>query len=114
MIADGSSLKVNLGRSNSPRDPSRSRRIAIPESRPDFRSGNRNKSRSRSPSREVTKKSKSIKDRLGAPLGDRLGPVDQGNKSTFKQDHWNGKSKQGKIERNGSAGNGRGSNKREL
>merc|ERR1712043_43216 len=52
------------------------------------------RSRSRSNSRDHESSKRSIKDRLG--------PVNQEkSSSSFKQDHWNGKSKSGKAERNG-------------
>ena len=97
VVAHGKSLKVNVGRSQSP--PSRDRKVTTTN---DFKSSksnrrsSRSRSRSRSTSRDAPSARKSIKDRLG--------PLEKSSSSTsssFKQDHWNGKSKPGKSERNG-------------
>ena len=106
VIAHGDSIKVNVGRNSSPAsrssasrkvistDSSSSNRKVIPTSGDSKFSSNR-RSRSRSNSRDHESSKRSIKDRLG--------PVNQekSSSSSFKQDHWNGKSKSGKAERNG-------------
>ena len=124
VIAHGDSIKVNVGRNNSPasgpevhrrtgsrssasrkvistESSSSSSRKVIPQSSSTstgdskFSNRTRSRSRSRSNSRDHESSKRSIKDRLG--------PVNQekSSSSSFKQDHWNGKSKSGKAERNG-------------
>merc|ERR1712008_544975 len=91
VIADGENFTVTVGaggRRDSPRDrspppPSSKRKVTA----------SRGRSRSRSKSPAVQAKKKSIKERLG--------PVSDTEKPTFKNEHWNGKPKSGKNERNG-------------
>ena len=91
VIADGENFTVTVGaggRRDSPRDrspppPSSKRKVTA----------SRGRSRSRSKSPAVQAKKKSIKERLG--------PVSDTEKPTFKNEHWNGKPKIGKNERNG-------------
>ena len=113
VIAHGDSIKVNVGRNSSPAsrssasrkvistESSSSNRKVIPQTSSlstsgDSKFSSNRRSRSRSNSRDHESSKRSIKDRLG--------PVNQEkstSSSSFKQDHWNGKSKSGKAERNG-------------
>merc|ERR1712141_565132 len=109
VIAHGDSIKVNVGRNSSPAsrssasrkvistESSSSNRKVIPQTSSlstsgDSKFSSNRRSRSRSNSRDHESSKRSIKDRLG--------PVNQEkSSSSFKQDHWNGKSKSGKAER---------------
>ena len=95
VIADGKNsygqnFTVTVGGRTASSPASKSRKVS------------RGRSRSKSPvTAAAAVKKKSIKERLG--------PVDitTADKPSFKNDHWNGKSKPGKNERNGGAGHHR-------
>ena len=105
VVADGENFTVTVGSSRRS-DPSPPVKRKIVTSRGRSRSP---RSRSRTPEvREELRgkwpaKKKSIKERLG--------PVSDTEKPTFKTEHWNGKTKQGKNERNGSGRNQRSNSK---
>ena len=114
MVADGENFTVTVG-AGARRSPSPHSKRKVTTSHRD-RGGDRadrgdrgersdRRSRSRSKSPAISTKKKSIKDRLG--------PVSDTEKPTFKSEHWNanGKSKLGKNERNGGARNQRASSK---
>ena len=93
VVSDGKNFKVTLGSSRS-RTPEKSQQKS-----------NRKVTRydSRSPSPIERKKKMSIKDRLG-PVSDRDSSDNNPTAApapNFKNEHWNGKSKPGKNERNG-------------
>ena len=94
MVADGDNLTIGV-------TVGAARHSSPPTKRKVTTSRGRSRSRSKSPA--AISKKKSIKERLG--------PVSDTEKPTFKSEHWNGKSKPGKNERNGAGRNQRSNSK---